>query len=317
MPTYRKLPSGKINAMVRLSGFPTKSRTFDDRNLAEQWANSYEREIKSDYQIQLTSNISDVSKKYLESVMVGRGGYESIYYRLKNLGARCAKPLGNITTQDLSALRNARLKEVSPSTVRLELQLLSRLLNFARMELGIANLNPFEDFKLPPANAPRSAILTQIQYQSLLADIAPKVKPILILAWETSMRRSEILSIKRSSIDWSSCTLNLQETKNGYSRDVPLNSRALQALREQLPLTDSDALFNLKPHSVSKAFKRSCERLKYTGICFHSLRHTAITRYANRGINTLQLQVISGHRDIKMLARYTHLKAADVAKLMD
>ncbi|MCH1930599.1 site-specific integrase [Shewanella sp. A25] len=309
MPTYRLLPSGKVNAMVRLSGFPTKTRTFESKDQAAEWAINYEAALKTE-----TVNNSLIFEKYL-ATQVGRGGYESTSYRLRNLSSLKSIPL--IETKDIAEYRDKRLTLVSSSTVRLELQLLQRVIQYAYAELGISNLAPFELFKMPKANKPRDKIITQQQYSMLLNDVSLRIKPLVELAYESAMRRSEILSITKSCINWHDKTLLLDDTKNGHSRKVPLNKRAIQVLKEACSLTTGEILFNMKKQSVSKAFARSCNRLGFTELCFHSLRHTAITRYANKRINTMQLQVISGHRDIKMLARYTHIKAADIVHLME
>jgi integrase len=47
---------------------------------------------------------------------------------------------------------------------------------------------------------------------------------------------------------------------------------------------------------------------------FHDLRHEAISRFFERGLSVAEVALISGHRDVRMLFRYTHLRAEDVAK---
>jgi len=50
------------------------------------------------------------------------------------------------------------------------------------------------------------------------------------------------------------------------------------------------------------------------GLHFHDLRHEAISRFCEMGLTLPEVALISGHRDPRMLFRYTHLKAEDVAK---
>ncbi len=47
---------------------------------------------------------------------------------------------------------------------------------------------------------------------------------------------------------------------------------------------------------------------------FHDLRHEATTRLFERGLNIMEVATITGHKDLRMLRRYTHLKAEDLAK---
>ena len=46
---------------------------------------------------------------------------------------------------------------------------------------------------------------------------------------------------------------------------------------------------------------------------FHDLRHEATSRFFERGLNVMEVASITGHKDLKMLKRYTHLKAEDLA----
>jgi integrase len=66
------------------------------------------------------------------------------------------------------------------------------------------------------------------------------------------------------------------------------------------------------------AFRQAWDRLiKRAGISnlrFHDLRHEAISRFFELGLSIPEVALISGHRDFKMLFRYTHLRPADVAK---
>ena len=45
-----------------------------------------------------------------------------------------------------------------------------------------------------------------------------------------------------------------------------------------------------------------------TGLRFHDLRHTATTRLFEKGLGIMEVALITGHHDLRMLKRYTHLK---------
>jgi len=64
------------------------------------------------------------------------------------------------------------------------------------------------------------------------------------------------------------------------------------------------------------AFKLAWQRLRdHSGILdlhFHDLRHEAITRFVERGLSVPEVALISGHRDYRMLFRYTHLKPESI-----
>lgn len=307
MATYRLLPSGNINAMIRPKGQKAITKTF--RTKAEAEAEAWVSQVEGHSLI--AGSLAHCSNLYLNTLK-GRGGTEATTYRATNLIKGLPLQAKEITLKHIAAYTQERQTLVSDSTIRLELQLLSRILKFNHLP------NILEGYKLPRAGKPRELVIDPIQYQMILNDIAPKIAPLVVLSYETAMRRSECLSITTECINWQSKTLRLTDTKNGFDRDVPLNSRALAVLKQAASLVQDGYLFKSKPYTVSQAFRRSCDRLKLPkALCFHSLRHTAITRYANRKLNTLQLQAISGHRDISMLARYTHIKASDLVCLLE
>lgn len=61
------------------------------------------------------------------------------------------------------------------------------------------------------------------------------------------------------------------------------------------------------------AWKRVVTRARLIDLRFHDLRHEAISRFFEKGLNVPEVALISGHRDPRMLFRYTHPRAEDVA----
>ena len=72
---------------------------------------------------------------------------------------------------------------------------------------------------------------------------------------------------------------------------------------------DIGALFSIRPDSLSQAFNRACKKLNISNLRFHDLRHEATTRLFELGLNVIEVSTITGHKDLTMLDRYTHLKA--------
>ena len=92
-------------------------------------------------------------------------------------------------------------------------------------------------------------------------------------AQDSGMRRNEILSLGRRSIDWQNRTAALIETKNGEARHVHLNDAALDALKALPPQIDG-RLFPLNPNQVSVAFMRAVRRADIEDFRLHDCRHT-------------------------------------------
>ena len=158
--------------------------------------------------------------------------------------------------------------------------------------------------------------------------------PLVKLALETAMRRGELLALRWENIRLTDRVAHLPMTKNGNRRDVPLSSRAVEILNGLKPKTDSNvkqlpkgAVFPVTANAVKLGFTRAVKRARQTyeenggydermltDLHFHDLRHIAVTRLAERLPNIVELASVSGHTDVRMLRRYYHPKAEDLAK---
>ena len=65
---------------------------------------------------------------------------------------------------------------------------------------------------------------------------------------------------------------------------------------------------------VKRAYIRAARRAGIENLRFHDLRHEATTRLFEKGLNIIEVASITGHKDLRMLRRYTHLKAEDLAR---
>jgi integrase len=169
----------------------------------------------------------------------------------------------------------------------------------------------------------------------------PWLLPLVQLALETAMRRGELLSLQWENVDLKQRTAHLPDTKNGDSRTVPLSTRAVAILKALPPnkrTTDgptestSGPVFATTAMALRKGFTRAIERAQqdYAEDCkkarqkplsdflrnlhFHDTRHEAASRLAEKLSNILELSAVTGHRDVRMLKRYYHPRAADLAK---
>ena len=126
---------------------------------------------------------------------------------------------------------------------------------------------------------------------------------------ETGMRRGELLSTRWEDVYIDIRTIHLPITKNGSSRDVPLSSRARDIIAD-LPRGLSGAVFPIHFEALKGLWKRACKRAGIVDLHFHDLRHEATTRFFEKGLNVMEVATITGHKDLRMLQRYTHLKSS-------
>lgn len=130
------------------------------------------------------------------------------------------------------------------------------------------------------------------------------------------MRRSELVNIRAEHIDYGQRTLHIPHTKNGYARTIPLSNRAITILGSLAPDEDG-RLFPMTTNAVRLSWEDLRRRAKVSNVRFHDLRHEAVSRLFERGLSLPEVALISGHRDFRMLYRYTHLQPQQVAHKLD
>jgi integrase len=147
----------------------------------------------------------------------------------------------------------------------------------------------------------------------------PLLKQLVILAIETGMRRGELLGLRWEHVHLAKRIVHLPLTKNGESRDVPLSRRATDILTvlSEHKRPNVEVVFPMTGNSVRLAFEHLRVRAKMSNFHFHDLRHEAITRLFERGLNIAEVSAISGHKELRMLQRYTHLRAVDLVARLD
>jgi integrase len=209
-------------------------------------------------------------------------------------------------------------QKAQPSTVNREMTVLKHMMRRA-VEWECRSRNPFIDTQGRPLAgvkalrepSGRTRFLTLEEIDRLLMACAekPYLEAFAIVTLNTGMRRNEVLSLTRQSIDWANNIATLDTTKNGEARHVPLNDAALDALRG-LPTRLDGRLLPFGPNQVSVAFKRAVRRAGIEDFRLHDLRHTFASYQAMAGTQGRGLQALLGHKDGRMTMRYSHLSDA-------
>jgi integrase len=133
------------------------------------------------------------------------------------------------------------------------------------------------------------------------------LKNIIVVLIETAMRRSELTSLKIEDIDLQNKLLTLRDTKNGTDRTIPISNKALAAINYLVDHSTSDLLLNYSKEWLTDKFISHCESIGIDNFRLHDLRHEGVSRLFEKGLNMLEVSTISGHKDLAMLKRYTHI----------
>ena len=323
MATISQRESGRWQAKVRRQGQSPLSRTFKTKVDAEAWARRLESEQERGVWRDSTEaervTLAEVLDRYeRECTMLKKGSVqEASIVRIL-----CDEPIAKLSmarirSQDVAELRDAWLDaDYAPATVVRRLAVLSNAFNVARREWGMESLaNPVELVSKPRIANARNRRVSDAEIDAICAATESLELPSIVrLAVESAMRRGELCGLRWEHIDLGERTAHLPHTKNGQSRDVPLSPSALEVLRG-LPRRIDARVFGMARDSVTQAFDRATQRAGVDDVVLHDLRHEAISRLAST-FQAHELAKITGHRDMRMLLRYYHPRAADLAKKM-
>lgn len=207
-----------------------------------------------------------------------------------------------------------RKTPVEVATINREISLLKTMFNWAE-KYGKIDRNPIAKVEKFPEREDEKRkkwkILENDEDAIRLIDSAiPHLKPILIIALNTGMRKGEILSLKWKNIDFKEGLIFIEDSKAGKSRKVPMNYNVFEALKEY-PRNSEFVFYNSETNShikdVKRSFKTACNKASIKDMRFHDLRHTAASKMVNQaGVDLVTASKILGHSSIQMTVRYVH-----------
>jgi integrase len=320
------MPRGTWQAVVRRKGYRPQFHTFDTQHDAKQWARKIESDIDRavfvDRGPSERDTLGELIDRYITEILPGKKSAASLTRCLRYLRPTFeGYTLATLQPKHIAAYRDARIASgTAGATVVKELNTLARVIDIAASEWGyFVAVNPVKQTRRPPVARGRERRLSTAEETALLAACdrsrAPMLRGIVILALETGMRLGELLALTWDTIDLAKRTARLVDTKNGESRTVPLSTAAISTLGK-LPrhITDRRAFWTWAgPDSFESVWRRAVKNAGIADLRFHDLRHEAVSRLFERGLNMLEVATVSGHKTLQMLKRYVHLKADELA----
>lgn len=339
---------GKFLARVRRKGYPCAAKTFTRKADAVVWARRVESDMEAGRWVDealKVPTLKEAISEYSRVVAVKLKGAEDYAYRFDSIAALAwaQKPVNEVTARDIAQWRDALAKDRKPATVVRLLALLSAVLAWCMKERQWVDANPASMVRRPRVSDSRDRTLSDNELSYLMraatAGRATWFAPALVVLTRSAMRRGELCALKRDDVDFDQAVARLHDTKNGSPRDVPLRPQALTALRTLDAAAAASGVKALIPvgavGSVSTRFKYAVGRARslyeaeqkasgeaidpafLADLRLHDCRHHAVTTWAGTGgIGLFELMTISGHKNPRMVSRYTHLKASTLAAKM-
>jgi integrase len=230
--------------------------------------------------------------------------------------------------QETTQSRAIRKKNPKALPVTRTLANVHRILAVVRHALNIAereawiDRNPFEQG--PPLINPkdeksRQRICSREEETALLdacnEDERRHLRSVLICAFDTGMRRGEILSLDWNDVDLKHSVIRVRafNTKTMTGREVPITSRlAFELRRTAKSLGSTGRVFSIA--GVRRSFSTAKRLAKVEGLRFHDIRHTAATRMVEGGMSLAETGRILGHSEPRTTYRYTNANAATLER---
>ncbi len=175
--------------------------------------------------------------------------------------------------------------------------------------------------KLLTENNRRLRYLSKEETQALVNACQKHLRPIVVCAVNTGMRKGEILSLRWDMVDLRHGFILLSVTKNGERREIPINRTLREALQGLVRHIDSPYVFTndkgQRFDNVVRSFKSACKRAGITDFKFHDLRHTFASQLVMAGIDITTIKELLGHKTLTMTLRYAHLAPSHKVKAVE
>ncbi|MGJ7497447.1 tyrosine-type recombinase/integrase [Variovorax sp. RT4R15] len=308
MAYIRKFRNG-WRAEVQKHGART-SKVFETKREAQKWARDAELDLDAakgsggmTFGRAITKYLSTAAKEKAP------GAAEWEERRLDEMALYFGEhtPLVAFTSVKLGEWRDARLKEVSGSTVIRQFSVLRCLFRVAVEEWKVVAVNPCKGVRMPAHNAARHQVWTwQLIKRVLRAENRNEREVETIrafhIALHTSMRLNEIL---RARLVGKVAVLDRDKGSGKASAPVkvPLPRKGA-ALLAKYPA------FTIQPDIASATFSDLTDELLIDGLTFHDARASALT-WLSRRMDVMTLARISRHKNMKTLMESYYRETAE------
>jgi integrase len=332
--TFQQIGS-KWQARIRKKGFPSTSANFDTHKEAKEWATETENAMNKK-QLKDKRAMKDLTLGKLVDQYFEKEKPTKLYGHTKKANLnRIKRMLGNvllkaITYDCLKSFVNDREKAGAGGvTIGMDIAEIAAVIRSGRKDHKYDfDMTVFSDVRehmaetgLDPKSHERDRRPTNEELTTIKKHFDDKkrqripMSAIIDFAVATTMRASEITSIRWSDVDFEKKTVIIRDRKHpkkkkGNHQKVPLLADAWAILIAQ-PRTHEE-VFPYDPSTISTIFPRAMNACGIKDLHFHDLRHEGTSRLFEKGYDIPRVAIFTGHNDWKMLARYVQLKAEDL-----
>ena len=327
---YKIKEDGKVKVKTKSFKCKQDAEDFIDVIMYERNANIYLKNHK----INLTAFMKSRALQKINSNIISRAQYTRIGNTIRHIErSELSKlPVKRIKDVDIQKYLNTLISTYSNSTI-------SKIYGEFRQTFeylynsGFIKINPMFGVIKPRSekeSIKRRAMTLEeerifVEYLKSMSVAECKYKNIFLIQLFMGLRIGEVLALTIDDIDFQNNIISVNKTltvnengkiicgdkpktDSGY-RNVPINSKIIKDLKEQIKYVRGNRLNFLFPNTknsymdarrVNINLVNILKSLGINGISTHSLRYTFATRCAESGISDIALKEIMGHYDIEV-----------------
>lgn len=224
-------------------------------------------------------------------------------------------PIHTLTVDILDHYRALRMGEkVGPATINREMATLKHALTKA-VEWKLLRKTAREELtairKYQEPDGRLRYLSGEPEAERLLQACEDWLRPIVLTALHTGMRKGELLGLTWDCVDMTHGFIRLKQTKNGKARALPFNETLWGLFSGLRSRADVPWVFHdhagHRWEDVRHGFDRACMASGLTDFHFHDLRHTFASWLIMRGVPLATVSNLLGHTSPTMTLRYAHL----------
>jgi len=271
-------------------------------------------------------SLNDLAEKYVAWMQGRHRSEDTKRYRINQILTYFGNPLlRNFNTQVAEQYQTELMnKGLKPASVNKNIGILKAMFTKA-VEwnmVGEEALKRIRKVKQLPENNKRLNYLTKDQCETLIDACDSHLKPIVIMAIHTGMRRGEILSLTWDQVDFANGFIRLEITKNGERRQIPVDQILRETLgniihRLDVPYVFYDTKTGKPFKEVKRSFKSAVQKAKLKDCHFHDLRHTYASLLVMDGVTIPTLMKLLGHKSMTMTMRYANISKAHKSQAVE
>lgn len=306
-------------AQVRRKGHKTLSKTFSKKVLAEKWVREMEGAIEEGKFHANDPDVGVLIQRYIDEVLPIKPLQRTHHATMRTLRRR----LGGVLVSQLTAkwmLDYTKGRDVAPSTMDQEFVFIAMALRHADTFWEVRpdwdewkrGRHALRNYGLTGRSVERARRISDDEVEAILDHMKSTLpmEELIAFSIDTAMRLSEVCRIRWSDLNEQKRTVVIRDRKHpslkkGNDQTVPLLGRSFDIIKRQA--RQSGRIFPYKTGSISAAWSRAAELAGVNDARWHDLRHEGVSRLFESGYSMVEVALVSGHKDLNMLRRYTHL----------